>query len=222
MLDRYETTLAIADETVPALILTPPAPRFAYVLAHGAGAGMRHSFLERIAVALADRDIATFRFMFPFMAAERRRPDSPAVSEAAIRAAVAAATVAFPGLRLVAGGKSFGGRMTSNAAARGDLQNVRGLAFLGFPLHAPKRPSSTRAEHLGAVRLPMLFLQGTRDDLADLDLMRGVSAQLGARATLHVVEGANHGFEVLKRSGRTHDEVLAELADRIATWGNGV
>jgi uncharacterized protein len=203
---------------VSALLTRPDDARVLYVLAHGAGAGMRHRFMEAIAAALAERKVASLRYQFPYTEGGGRRPDPPAVLEATVRAAVAVAAQAAPDLPLIAGGKSMGGRMTSGAAARGPLPGVSGLVFLGFPLHRPKQPSEDRAEHLGQVTLPMLFLQGTRDDLADLGLITGVCARLGALATLHVVEGANHGFEVLKRSGRTDAEVLEELADTVVSW----
>jgi predicted alpha/beta-hydrolase family hydrolase len=205
---------------VSGLLLQPPEPRYLYVLAHGAGAAMRHRFMEAIAGALAGRGVATLRYQFPYTEAGRRSPDPPGVLQATVRAAVAAAAGHAPGLPLLAGGKSLGGRMTSSAAARGNLSGVRGLVFLGFPLHAPNRRGIERAEHLDAVQLPMLFLQGTRDALADLDLMRTVTTRLGPRATLHVVEGGDHSFGVLKRSGRSEAEVLAELGDTIVEWAS--
>ncbi len=201
-----------------ALLQRPPEARLLYVLAHGAGAGMRHPFLASMASALAERGIATFRYQFPYVEAQTRRPDPPGVLEATVRSAVAAAASAAPGLPLVAGGKSLGGRMTSNAQAKQPLPGVRGLVFLGFPLHPPKRPGDARAEHLSAVQVPMLFLQGTRDDLAELQLLEPVCRRLGDRATLHVVEGADHSFRVLKRSGRNDADVLEELVDTVATW----
>ena len=200
------------------LLVRPDNARLLYVLAHGAGAGMRHPFMQAIARELADRGVATFRWEFPYMREKRGRPDPPAVATAAVREAVAKAAAAAPDLPLVAGGKSFGGRMTSTAQAEAALPGVRGLVFLGFPLHAPKRPSDTRAAHLAEVQIPMLFLQGTRDDLADLTLLEPACKKLGSRATLHIVEGGDHSFKVLKRSGRTDAETLAELADTIAAW----
>ena len=204
--------------TVPGILLRPPDARLLYVLAHGAGAGMHHHFMDAIAEALAARGIATLRYEFPYMAAGGRRPDPPAVSQATVRAAVAHAARLAPDLLLVAGGKSFGGRMTSGTQAREPLAGVHALVFLGFPLHPPKQPGVSRAEHLAGVHIPMLFLQGTRDDLADLALVTGVCGDLGSRATLHVVDGANHAFEVLKRSGRTNEEVREELGRTIEEW----
>jgi uncharacterized protein len=203
---------------VSALLLRPADVRWLYVLAHGAGAGMRHRFMSGVAEALAERGVATLRYQFPYTEAGGRRPDPPGVLQATVRAAVTTAATVAPGLPLLAGGKSLGGRMTSSAAAKSTLPGVRGLVFLGFPLHAPGRSGIERAEHLDQVGVPMLFLQGTRDALADLDLMRTVCARLGARAMLHVVEGGDHSFAVLKRSGRSDAEVIAELADTIAGW----
>jgi hypothetical protein len=203
---------------VSGTLLRPLNAWATYVLAHGAGAGMRHRFMERIAEGLAERGIATLRYQFPYVEAGIRRPDPPGVLEATVRAAVAHAREIAPDLPLVAGGKSLGGRMTSNAMARRPLEGVLGLAFLGFPLHPPRQPAVTRAEHLDRVEAPMLFLQGTRDDLADLDLITSVCGRLGPKATLHVVEGADHSFAVLKRSGRTDSEVMSELTLGIAEW----
>ena len=203
---------------VSALLLRPPEPWAGYVLAHGAGAGMNHPFMKSVARALMARGMATLRYQFPYTEAGGRRPDPPGVLLATVRAAVARAGELLPSLKLFAGGKSLGGRMTSHAAAERQLDEVAGLIFLGFPLHPPKRPAIERAEHLARVGQPMLFLQGTRDDLADLTLVREVCGRLGDRVTLHVVEGADHSFGVLKRSGRTGSEVLEELADTIAGW----
>jgi uncharacterized protein len=202
---------------VSALLDRPPDAWLLYVLAHGAGAGMRHSFLESIVAVLATRGVATFRYQFPYMEAGERRPNPPEVAEATVRAAVSRAAAAAPELPLIAGGKSFGGRMTSGAAAR-SLPGARGLAFLGFPLHPPGRPGTRRADHLDSVELPMLFLQGSRDEFARLDLITGVSGRLGDRALLHLVEDANHSFDVLKRSGRSRASVLDELADTLVEW----
>jgi predicted alpha/beta-hydrolase family hydrolase len=206
---------------VSGLLLRPADAWLLYVLAHGAGAGMRHRFMEAVAEALAVRGVATLRYQFPFTQAGARRPDPPGVLEATVRAAVAAARTAAPTLPLVAGGKSLGGRMTSNAQARRPLADVAALVFLGFPLHPPKQPGVSRADHLDRVELPMLFLQGTRDELAHLDLLRPVCQRLGDRATLHVIEGGDHGFDVLKRSGRTETDVMDELATTAADWCRG-
>jgi predicted alpha/beta-hydrolase family hydrolase len=203
---------------VSGILLRPPDAWAVYVLAHGAGAGMRHRFMESIAQALAGRGIATLRYQFPYVEAGTRRPDPPGVLEATARAAVAKARELASDLPLFAGGKSLGGRMTSNAMARRPLEGVLGLVFLGFPLHPARQPGVTRAEHLDRVESPMLFLQGTRDDLADLGLVTSVCARLGPRATLHAVEGADHSFAVLKRSGRTESDVLDELALTVTEW----
>ncbi|UFW49259.1 MULTISPECIES: alpha/beta hydrolase family protein [Bradyrhizobium] len=203
---------------VSAILTQPDNARACYVLGHGAGADMRHAFMEKAAAGLADRGIATFRFNFLYMEKKHGRPDQPAVAHAAIRAAVAEAARLCPGLKLIAGGKSFGGRMTSQAQSKAPLPGVKGLAFLGFPLHADKKPSSERADHLAQVAIPMLFLQGTRDGLADLGHLKPVIAALGAKATLHEIEGGDHSFAVLKKSGRTNDEALAEVLDTLAAW----
>ncbi|MGY3546623.1 putative alpha/beta-hydrolase family hydrolase [Bradyrhizobium sp. USDA 4472] len=203
---------------VSAILMVPADARACCILAHGAGAGMRHPSMDKIAEGLAKRGIATFRFNFPYMENKQGRPDQPVVAHATIRAAVEEATRLCPGVKLVAGGKSFGGRMTSQAQSKAALPGVKGLAFLGFPLHADKKPSTERAEHLQGVAVPMLFLQGTRDGLADLGLLRPVVAALGATATLHEIEGGDHSFAVLKKSGRTNDEALAEALDRLAAW----
>src|SRR5947208_8659993 len=216
--DPVTITVGDGGASVSGLLMRPPGARWLYVLAHGAGAGMRHPFLETIARALAERDVATLRYQFPYMERRASRPDPPALAAAAVRAAVAEAARLAPGLPLVAGGKSFGGRMTSTAQAEEPLPGVRGLVFLGFPLHPPGRPGDARAEHLARVQIPMLFLQGTRDDFADLQLLRPVVNRLGARATLHLVEGGDHSFHVLKRSGRTDAEVLEELAAAVEQW----
>ncbi|WP_454652228.1 alpha/beta hydrolase family protein [Bradyrhizobium liaoningense] len=208
--------------TVSAILTRPDRARACYVLAHGAGADMRHSFMGKVAAGLAERGIATFRFNFPYMEKKQGRPDQPAVAHAAIRAAVEEAARLCPGLKLAAGGKSFGGRMTSQAQSKAPLPGVKGLAFLGFPLHADKKPSSERAEHLAGIAIPMLFLQGTRDGLADLGHLRPVIETLGARATLHEVEGGDHSFAVLKKSGRSNEGALAEVLDTLAAWIDGV
>ncbi len=201
-----------------ALLLRPAQARGAYVFAHGAGAGMTHPSMAVIAEGLAERGIATLRYQFPYMDKGSKRPDPPAVAQATVRAAVAEAVRHCGELPLFAGGKSFGGRMTSQAQARAPLAGVRGLVFLGFPLHSAGKPSSERAKHLAEVNVPMLFLQGTRDALAELDLLEPVVKGLGARATLHLVQEANHSFHVLKRSGRDDHEVMAEVLDAFAAW----
>ena len=207
---------------VSALLLRPPDARLLYVVAHGAGAGMRHPFLESIAARLAERGVATLRYQFPYVERRARRPDPPEVAAATVRAAVEEAGRAAPALPLVAGGKSFGGRMTSTAAAAEPLPGVRGLVFLGFPLHPPGRPGIARAEHLDRVSVPMLFLQGTRDDFAEQKLLGSVLKRLGKRATLHVVDGGDHSFRVPKRSGRTDADVLDELAGAILDWTTSI
>lgn len=216
-----ETPLRVAlpsGTSVSAVLVEPAEVRAAYVFAHGAGAGMHHAFMGALSGALEQRGVATLRFQFPSMEQGGKRPDTPAVAQAAVRAAVAEAAARLPGVPLFAGGKSFGGRMTSQAQAAQPLAGVRGLVFVGFPLHPAGKPGTERAAHLAKVDVPMLFLQGTRDELAEPGLVREVTAGLGARATLHVVEGADHSFHVLARSGRKDPEVLQELAETIARW----
>jgi predicted alpha/beta-hydrolase family hydrolase len=203
---------------VSAIFLWPQNAECVLVLAHGAGAGMNHPFMTALANDLAAAGIASFRFQFPYMEQRRRVPDRAPVLTATIQAAVHAASEAAPDLPLFAGGKSLGGRMTSLAAAEHSLGDVRGLVFFGFPLHPPNQPGTKRAEHLDEVRLPMLFLQGTRDALADLKLLRPICAKLGAQVTLHVIEGADHSFHVLRSSGKTDEGVLEELARSVSTW----
>jgi len=203
------------------LLVKPADARGLLVLAHGAGAGMRHAFLEQLAQALALRKVATFRYEFLYMEKGGGRPDPPAVAAARVREAVAEAARVAPGLPLFAGGKSFGGRMTSTAAAESPLPGVRGLVFLGFPLHPPGQPGIGRAEHLDRVTVPMLFLQGTRDTFAQLPLLEPVIARLKPRATLHLIDGGDHSFAVPKRSGRTPG-VMDQLADTIAAWTSDI
>ena len=190
------------------------------VLGHGAGAGMAHPFLGKLAGELADAGIATLRYQFPYMEERRRVPDRPELLTATVAAAVRTAAEVEPSLPLLAGGKSMGGRMTSQAAALGLIGQAKGLVFFGFPLHPPHRPGTKRADHLEKVSLPMLFLQGTRDTLADLSLLRPVCAKLGPHATLHIIPEADHSFHVLKRSGKTDAEVMKELAETTATWAD--
>ena len=194
--------------------------RYVYVFAHGAGAGMNHPFMQRAAEALEARGIAPHRFDFPYMQAKKSRPDPPAVAEEAVRQAVAEAARQHPGLPILAGGKSFGGRMTSQAQASQPMPGVRGLVFFGFPLHPPGRPGTSRAEHLTSVDVPMLFLQGTRDEFAQLDLLQQVVRGLGDRATLHLVEDGDHSFKVPKRTGKSEADVMNELADTFVQWAD--
>ena len=203
---------------VPGILISPAKPRALYVLAHGAGAGMEHAFMRAAAEGLAERGVATLRFQFPYMERGSKRPDSPGVAHATVRAAVANAAKLMPGVRLFAGGKSFGGRMTSQAQAAAALDGVGGLAFLGFPLHAAGEPGDARARHLGDVAVPMLFLQGTRDALADVTLMRALGKRLGARATLAFFEDADHSFHVPAKSGRNDVQVLSGVLDTLAHW----
>lgn len=208
---------------VSALWIRPDHARALYVFGHGAGAGMRHAFMERAAESLAERGIATFRYHFPYMEEGRKAPNPGPVLVKTVRAAVDEAARRAPELPLFAGGKSMGGRMTSMAAAKEPLPGVRGLIFFGFPLHgAGKTPSAERGAHLAQVGLPMLFLQGDRDKLADLSILRPLLDAVEPAPTLHVEEGADHGFHVLKRSGRTDAEVLASLCDRVVAWTDGV
>jgi uncharacterized protein len=204
--------------SISAVLFAPQRPSAVFVFAHGAGAGMDHSFMEDMSAALGERGVATLRYQFPYMEQGSKRPDDPATAQAAVRAAVDEARARLPGVPLFAGGKSFGGRMTSQAQAAQPLEGVRGLVFVGFPLHAAGKPATSRAAHLAKVKVPMLFLQGTRDALAELDLIRTTTAGLGECATLHIVEGADHSFHVLVRSGRNDAQVLAELAETAAAW----
>ena len=203
---------------VYAILVRPPKAESLLVLAHGAGAGMNHPFMQSLATELAAVRMATLRYQFPYMEQQRKIPDRPPVLTATVVAAVAAAAKSAPGLPLFAGGKSLGGRMTSLAAAERGLDDVCGLIFFGFPLHPPGQQGTKRAEHLREVKLPMLFLQGTRDKLADLNLLRPICAALGSGAALHVIDTADHSFHVLKSSGKTDTQVLRELAQTVATW----
>jgi uncharacterized protein len=203
---------------LPVLFNRPPDPRACFVFAHGAGAGMRHAFMESVATGLEARAVATLRYEFPYMQSGSRRPDPPAVCHRTVRAAVEEAQQRLPGVPLIAGGKSFGGRMTSQAQAESPLAGTRGLAFFGFPLHPAKKPSPQRAAHLSKVTIPMLFLQGTRDELADLGLLEPIVAGLASHATLKKIEGADHSFHVLARSGRNDRQVMEELLDEVVRW----
>jgi uncharacterized protein len=205
---------------VSALLDQPEDARFLLVLAHGAGAGMRHPFLESLSKELGAVGIATLRYQFPYMENKRRVPDRPAILTATVRAAVDEADQLCPELPLLAGGKSMGGRMTSTAASESPLANVRGIVFFGFPLHPPNKPGTKRADHLTRVTTPMLFLQGTRDTLADLKLLRPICADLDSRATLHVIDTADHSFHVLKSSGKSDSDILRQLAQQVRDWAS--
>ena len=205
-------------QPVAGLLIRPPGAVACYVFAPGAGAGIGHTFMTSCADELARLGIATLRYQFPYMQRGSRRPDAPETCHATVRAAVRYANDLRPALPLIAGGKSFGGRMTSQAQALGALPGVLGLAFLGFPLHPPKKPSDARAKHLYDVKIPMLFLQGTRDELASLDLLQALVRWLGSRATLHLAEGADHSFHVPARSGRKDAEVRGELLQAFSEW----
>ena len=203
---------------VSALLNRPSQAHACFVFAHGAGAGMTHAFMETVADGLCERGVATLRYQFPYMEKGSKRPDPPAIAHAAVRAALAEAGRSCPGLPLIAGGKSFGGRMTSLALAAAPLDSVRGLAFLAFPLHPAGKPSGDRAKHLADVEVPMLFLQGTRDNLAELALLEPVVRGLGPSAKLHLVDGADHSFHVLARSGRHDRDVMNDILDAFASW----
>ena len=214
-------SIALADGgSISGLLQVPPGAVAGYVLAHGAGAGMTHPFMVAAAAGLAERRIATLRYQFPYMERGGNRPDPPKLAHTAVRAAVAEAAKRLPDLPLIAGGKSFGGRMTSQAQAAAPLPGVRGLAFLGFPLHPAKQPSTDRAKHLFDVAVPMLFLQGTRDALAERELIEPLCLQLGARAKLQLFESADHSFHVPARSGRTDADVMRDMLDAFASWAS--
>jgi len=212
----------VDGDGVSALLLTPPAARTGYVFAHGAGAGMTHAFMAACADELAAHGVATLRYQFPYMERGSRRPDAAAVAHAAVRAAVAEAARRWPALPLFAGGKSFGGRMTSQAQALAPIPGVRGIAFVGFPLHPRGSPGDERARHLADVQLPMLFLQGTRDELAELARLQAVVQRLGARATLHLLADADHAFHVPARSGRRDADVRRDMLDALVRWIDAV
>jgi len=210
--------IPIGDESVSGLLLRPDGAKALFVFAHGAGAGMTHRAMESNAQGLAARGIATLRYQFPYMEKGSKRVDPPKIAHAAVRAAISEAAKLEPELPLFAGGRSFGGRMTSQAQAEAALPGVRGLAFLGFPLHPAGKPGIERAEHLQRVRIPVLFVSGSRDALAELDLLRPMVAALGNRATLHLVDQADHSFKVAARSGRTPADAEAEALDALADW----
>jgi predicted alpha/beta-hydrolase family hydrolase len=215
---RPVTIVVNGAQRVSGLLLAPPQSRTCYVLGHGAGAGMTHPFLVAVANGLAERRIATLRYQFPYMEKHSKRPDAPQVAHPTVRAAVAEASRLLPGVALVAGGKSFGGRMTSQAQAESPLSDVRGLAFLGFPLHPPGKPSDERSKHLFEVKIPMFFAQGTRDEFAQLDLLRPLVDRIGPRATLRLFQDADHSFHVPVRTGRKDSEVLTEMLDALEDW----
>jgi predicted alpha/beta-hydrolase family hydrolase len=217
---KSEPVTIIVDDAVrvSGLLQSPPGARACYVLAHGAGAGMDHPFMAAVATELGERGIATVRYQFPYMEKGGKRPDPPKLAQATVRAAVAEALRLMPDVPFVAGGKSFGGRMTSQAHAAVPLPGVRGLAFLGFPLHPAGRPSQDRAKHLFDVDVPMLFLQGTRDALAMLDQLEPLCKSLGRRATLKLFQDADHSFHVPARSGRKNTQVRSDVLDAFAAW----
>jgi predicted alpha/beta-hydrolase family hydrolase len=221
LVDRNAEALTInvdGERRVSGLLQVPVGARICFVLAHGAGAGMSHPFMAGVADGLAERGIATMRYQFPYMEQGSKRPDAPKLAQATVRAAVSQASHLVPKLALVAGGKSFGGRMTSQAQAALPLSGVRALVFLGFPLHSAGRPSEERADHLFEVKIPMLFLQGTRDALADTRTLQALVERLGTRATLKPFQDADHSFHVPLRTGRTDAEVRAEMLDTLAAW----
>jgi len=215
---KYLTLTVDTQRTVAALLDVPPKASACYVLAHGAGAGMTHPAMAAVATELAERGIAILRYQFPYMQQGSKRPDPPALCHATVRAAAAEAAHLLPKLPLIAGGRSFGGRMTSQAQAKSPLPGVRGLAFLGFPLHPAGKPSDERAAHLSDIKIPMLFLQGTRDALAELSLLKPLIAGLGKRATLTLFEDADHSFHVPAKTGRKDADVRAEMLDALAAW----
>jgi predicted alpha/beta-hydrolase family hydrolase len=217
-MNAQQITIPVGDGSVSGLLLRPAGSRALYLFAHGAGAGMTHRAMESNALGLAARGIATLRYQFPYMEKGGKRPDPPRIAHAAVRAAAAEAARLAPDLPLFAGGRSFGGRMTSQAQAESPLPRVRGLAFLGFPLHPAGKRATDRADHLARVQIPMLFVSGSRDALAELDLLRPVVAALGSRATLHLIDQADHSFKVAAKSGRTSADAEAEALDALADW----
>ena len=221
-LSEREVRIAVGEGHVSGLLIAPQGARACYVVAHGAGVGMRHKFMADVAGGLAKRNIATLRYQFPYMEEGQKRPDSPKRAHAAVRAAVGEAAQLLPPIKLIAGGKSYGARMTSEAQAEAPLEGVHGLVFLGFPLHAPGQPSDARAEHLARMQIPMLFLQGTRDDFADLGHLKPLVKRLGARAALRLFEDADHSFHVPAKSGRTDGNVMTEMLDTLASWTDEV
>ena len=217
-MEAHRLSIPVGDESVSALLLRPANTKALYLFAHGAGAGMTHKAMESNAQGLAERGVATLRYQFPYMEKGSKRPDPPRIAHAAVRAAAAEALRIAPDLPLFAGGRSFGGRMTSQAQADEPLAGVKGLAFLGFPLHPAGKPGIERADHLARVGVPMLFVSGDRDALAELDLLKPVVEGLGERATLHLVSHADHSFKTAAKSGRTSAEAEAEALDALADW----
>jgi predicted alpha/beta-hydrolase family hydrolase len=216
VMDRV--SIPVADGSVSGLLLRPGRAKALFLFAHGAGAGMNHRSMALIAEGLAIRQVATLRYQFPSMEKGVRRPDPPTLAHEAVRSAAAHARLLAPDLPLYAGGRSFGGRMTSQAQAQAPITGVQGLVFLGFPLHPAGKPSVNRAEHLSGIRIPMLFISGTRDALAELNLLKSMVAGLGDHATLHLVNHADHSFNVLIRSGRTTADAGAEVVDTLVSW----
>jgi uncharacterized protein len=214
--------ISVGSGIVSGLLNNPPAARACYVFAHGAGAGMTHPFMSAVAAGLFERGVSTLRYQFPYMEKRSKRPDIPSIAHATVRAAVAEASRRCPKLSLFAGGKSFGGRMTSQAQSLSPLPRVRGLAFVGFPLHPAGKPSDDRAKHLFDIKIPMLFLQGNNDKLAKLSLLKPLTKALGSRASLRVFEHADHSFHVSVRSGRSDREVMNEMLDALAAWIEGL
>ena len=217
-MDTRQLVISVGAEAVSGLLVRPANAKALYLFAHGAGAGMTHKAMESNARGLAERGIATLRYQFLYMEKGSKRPDAPRLAHAVVRAAAAEAVRLAPDMPLFAGGRSFGGRMTSQAQADAPLPGVKGLAFLGFPLHPAGKPGIERAEHLARLEVPMLFVSGDRDALAELDLLKPVVAGLGERATLHLVNHADHSFKVAAKSGRTTTEAEAEALDALATW----
>ena len=215
---RFQATKSSGE--VSAILLQPASPRYLMVLAHGAGAGMQNAFMEKISEELAQNGIATFRYNFPYMESGKKSPDPKPVILSAIRSSIDAAKKTLPGIPIIAGGKSFGGRMTSTAESQEHLPDVKGIVFFGFPLHPPGKPTSERAEHLFKVSLPMLFLQGTRDSLADLKLLIPICKKLGEKAHLHIIEDANHSFNMPKGSAKNNDKVIKELGSKVKEWAD--
>ncbi|MFZ0452959.1 MAG: alpha/beta family hydrolase [Ignavibacteriaceae bacterium] len=217
---RFQATKSSGN--VSAVLITPEKAKYLLVLAHGAGAGMNHPFMEMLSEKLVEKNFAVFRYQFPYFEKGKRSPDPPNILTATVSSAIETASNKLKDLPIYAGGKSLGGRMTSTAASKGTLPDVKGIIFFGFPLHAPGKSSSDRAEHLFKVDVPMLFLQGTRDKLADLNLLKPVIKKLKDKAELHIIEGADHSFHVLKSSGRTDVQVIEELAESSREWVNRI